>query len=81
MKKLVSIAVLLSAAFLLSGCVVAEVGGAVVGAGVTVVSTAVDVTADGVKAVAHTVGGSDEKKADDKSDNPDKKEEIKSSSN
>lgn len=49
----------------LSGCAVAEVGGAVIGAGASAVGTAVDVTGDvvGAAAGAVTSGDSDDKKA------------------
>ena len=50
---------------------VADVGGAVVGAGVTVVSTAVSVTGDVVGAAADTVSGSDKDKDKDKSGDKD----------
>jgi len=51
----------------LSGCAVAEVGGAVIGAGVDVASTAVHVTGDvvGGAADAATGGSSSDKKSDD----------------
>jgi hypothetical protein len=51
----------------LSGCAVAEVGGAVIGAGVSVASTAVHVTGDVVGGAADiaTGGSSDDKKSGD----------------
>jgi hypothetical protein len=69
MRVLLPVLVLLCCG--LSGCAVAEVGGAVVGAGVSVVSTTVDVAGDVVGGVASTVsGGSKDKESkQDKSGN------------
>ena len=67
MTFVVRIAALAVLAASLSGCAVAEIGGAVIGAGVDVASTAVHVTGDVVGGVADaaTGGSSDDKKKSD----------------
>ena len=57
MRKILMLGVLALTASGLSGCVVAEVGGAVVGAGVSVASTAVHVTGDVVSGAADIATG------------------------
>jgi hypothetical protein len=67
MSVLVRIAVLASVGIALSGCAVAEVGGDVIGAGVTVAGAAVDVTTTVVSTAASTItGGSSKDGSDDK---------------
>lgn len=63
MRAIVIASTLVLLGFGLSGCVVAEVGGAVIGAGASAVGTAVDVTGDVIGGVAGAVTGSD---SDDK---------------
>ena len=52
--------VVVTVSFALSGCAVVDVAADAADAGVTVASTAVDVTAGAVKTVAHTVTPSDD---------------------
>lgn len=66
MRLLLKAFALCLAAPFLGGCVVASVGGAVIGAGATVVSTTVDVAGSAVRGVAHTVSGSGKKDDSDK---------------
>jgi hypothetical protein len=75
MRKMIVLGALLLVAPGLSGCVVAAVGGAVVGGAVDVASTAVHVTGDVVSGVADVATGQtgdsdkdkDKKKSDDDS--------------
>jgi hypothetical protein len=68
MRKIIVLGALLLVTPCLSGCVVAAVGGAVVGGAVDVASTAVHVTGDVVSGAADIATG----QSDDK-DNKDKK--------
>jgi hypothetical protein len=69
MRKIVCFGALALACFALSGCAVASVAGAAVGAGVDVASTAVHVTGAVVKGAADVATGSSDddkkKKKDD----------------
>jgi hypothetical protein len=72
MRKIIVLGALLLVAPGLSGCVVAAVGGAVVGGAVDVASTAVHVTGDVVSGAADIATGQssddkDKKKSDDDS--------------
>jgi hypothetical protein len=58
MRRIALVAALMGLGLCLTGCAVAEVGGAVVGAGVSAASTAVSVTGDVVSA---PFGGDDDK--------------------
>jgi hypothetical protein len=70
MKIIIRVVVAATLGMALYGCAVAEVGGAVIGAGATVAGAAVDVTTTVVGTAAGTVtGGSDSDK--DKKDKPD----------
>ena len=71
MRPLVCLCGIGFVALALSGCAAVEVGSAVVGAGVTVVSTTAHVAGSAVGAAGRAVtGGSDEdKKKDDGNDN------------
>lgn len=62
MRAIVPALAMMVLAVVLSGCAVAEVGGAVVSTTVGAASTAVDVTGDVVGGAAGTVTGSDDKK-------------------
>ena len=62
MTKIVALAVL---ALGLSGCAVAGIGVAAVGAGISIASTAVDVTTGVAKGAVHTVAGSSDEKPKD----------------
>jgi hypothetical protein len=67
MNMIVRLVFVAGLGLVLSGCAVAEVGGAVVGAGVTVAGAAVDATTTVVGAAADTVAGdSDKDKKDGK---------------
>ena len=67
MRMIATVSSLILLGIGLSGCAVAEVGGAVIGAGASAVGTAVDVTGDVVGAAAGAVtgGDSDDKKSKD----------------
>src|ERR1700753_3582476 len=67
MRNILGLCAILLAGVTLSGCAVAEVGGAVVGATVSVASTAVHVTGDVVSGVADVATGQSDDK--DKKDN------------
>jgi hypothetical protein len=71
MSVLVRIAVLGCVGIALSGCAVAEVGGDVIGAGVTVAGAAVDVTSTVVSTAASTVTGGSSKDDSDAKKKPD----------
>jgi hypothetical protein len=70
MKVLFRLGAVAVLGLVLSGCAVAEVGGAVVGAGATVAGAAVDVTTTVVGTAASTVTGSGDSDKD-KKDKPD----------
>lgn len=67
MNMMFRLSVVAALGLALSGCAVAEVGGAVIGAGATVAGAAVNVTTTVVGTAASTVtGSSDSDKKDDK---------------
>jgi hypothetical protein len=66
MRAMLTVSALFVLGLGLSGCAVAEVGGAVIGVGATVVSTAVSVTGDVVSAGVGAITGSGDSDDDKK---------------